>query len=150
MKKIHEGLTVIEYDKARNNSTQGGYKYLIRGKFLEGNTAFRTDKGFQDWLQRSNLRLQFIKTSATYGSEERTRIHVYETIGTIEENMFWKLEELPEIAIKYKGLCNGSVVDCYYIHTENGSKIYKPNPNAKEVYKPLQVDEHMEFIKNYG
>src|SRR5699024_11779541 len=81
---------------------------------------------------------------------ERTRIHTYETIGTIEENMFWKLEELPENAIKYKGLCNGSVVDCYYIHTENGSKIYKPNPNAKEVYKPLQFDEHMEFIKNCG
>src|SRR5699024_11078237 len=102
MKNIHEGLTVIEYDKARNDNTQRGYKYLIRGKCLTGNTAFRTDKGFQDWLQRSNLRLQFIKTSATYGGEEIKRVHMHETIGTIEENMFWKLEELPEDATQFK------------------------------------------------
>ena len=60
------------------------------------------------------------------------------------------MEEIPEDAIKFKGLSNGSLVDCYYIHTEKGSDIYKPNSNAKDVYKPLPLKEHIEFQRING
>lgn len=145
MIRTHENLEITAYDKPRNNTVQGGYKYLISNK-----SAFKTDKGFQDWLQRSNIKLQFIATRYAKEGEENVKIHTYATEGIIEEKMFWKQEELPENAIQYKDLCNGSIVDCYYIHTENGSQIYKPNPNAKEVYKPLPIDEQIEFIIKNG
>lgn len=148
--RTYNDLTVIEYDKARDNVIQGGYKYLIKGRYLVGYTAFKTARGFNDWLQRSNLKLEFKDTSVMYRGEEKTTAHIYEAKGTIEESSFWKKEELPENAVLFKGLSNGSLVDCYYVHTASGSKIYRPNPNAKEVYNPLPVSEHLELIKTKG
>jgi hypothetical protein len=62
---------------------------------------------------------------------------------TIENKYFWALDELPSDAKQYTGLSNGSLVDCYY--TEDC--IYRPNPNAKEVYNPLPISEHIAFMR---
>lgn len=148
--KRYENLTVIEYDKARNDGVQGGYKYLIKGDFLIGYTAYKTDKGFNNWLQRSNLKLEYDKTSNIYKKEEKITAKIYSAYGVIEEQYFWDMEEIPENANTFKGLSNGSLVDCYYIHTENGSKVYKPNPNAERVYKPMPIKEHLEFQEVNG
>jgi hypothetical protein len=145
MIRKYEQIMVIEYDKARNDNIQGGYKYLIRGQAFTPYTAYKTDKGFKDWLQRSNLTLEYIETKSLEGDGETMTAKIYTASGTITDNLFWSMEELPENAIQYKGLSNGSLVDCYYIHTENGSEIFRPNPNAKEIYKPLPIDEHIEF-----
>lgn len=52
---------------------------------------------------------------------------------------FWSIEQLKEMSKgqrlkKFKGLSNGSLVDCYVGIGENVVDIYRPNPNAKEVY----------------
>lgn len=63
---------------------------------------------------------------------------------------FWKRSDVPENALPIKALSNGSIVTCYYVVTENLVTIYRPNPNAKEVYQPLPIDQHLAHRKIYG
>jgi hypothetical protein len=50
---------------------------------------------------------------------------------------FWDIKEVPKEAKPYYDLCNGSYVQCYILDKGNEVITYKPNPNAKEVYQPL-------------
>ena len=63
---------------------------------------------------------------------------------------FWKLEDLPRGAKPIKALSNGSIVDCYFTNDGRNVIFYRPNPNAKDVYKPLSLAEHIEHTKKYG
>ncbi|MGL5327828.1 MAG: hypothetical protein ACRDD7_01075, partial [Peptostreptococcaceae bacterium] len=66
---------------------------------------------------------------------------------------FWSMEQLKELSNnaelkKLKGLSNGSIVDCYAEIKENEIIIYRPNPNAKEVYIKMDNEEDWEFRFN--
>lgn len=67
---------------------------------------------------------------------------------------FMSLEELEKktdgrTLKKVKGLSNGSIVDCYVEILHDIVNIYRPNPNAKEVYKPMDFDTEMEYRINH-
>ena len=64
--------------------------------------------------------------------------------------LFWNREEIPVDAKPIKALSNGSIVTCYYTNDGETITIYRPNPNAKEVYKPLSIEEHIAHVKTYG
>ena len=66
---------------------------------------------------------------------------------------FWNMEQLQEMSKgqklkKFKGLSNGSLVDCYVGIGENVINIYRPNPNAKEVYQKMDFAEELEYRRN--
>lgn len=124
------------------------YKYIIQ-KGWYAYCAYHTEKGFNDFLERCNIDLSKY-TPRVNETEENGKIETYYLDVQVEEVSFWKLEDIPVGAIKFTGLSNGSYVDCYYIHTENGAKIFRPNPNAKEVYKPMSIEEHIEFSRING
>lgn len=65
---------------------------------------------------------------------------------------FWDLSNLPKNRKPIKGLSNGSIVTCYFSKDSRSKKItwYRPNPNAKNVYKPLEIEEHIAHQKIYG
>lgn len=63
---------------------------------------------------------------------------------------FWDLSEIPEGAKKIKGHSNGSIVDCYILNDGETLHIYRPNPNAKAVYKPLPIEEHIKYMREHG
>ena len=63
----------------------------------------------------------------------------------IEEPYFWEMAQVPTKAKKIKALSNGSLVDCYYTINKRIVKIYRPNPNAKAVYQPLDIYEHISY-----
>ena len=70
-----------------------------------------------------------------------------------DKKSFWSLEELKERTNnaplkKLKGLSNGSVVDCYAEIKEDEIIIYRPNPNAKEVYQPMEFKEEINYRSN--
>lgn len=132
-------LTVVENPSSR---LHGGYKYLITNS-CTSYTAYRTDKGFQDFLTRCNIRMSEVKSETQ--TKEFGKVQTFDLIGEIDEKSFWSTSELPQNAIQYTDLSNGSLVDCYYVHTENGSVIYRPNPNAKDVYNPMPLNKHIEF-----
>ena len=61
---------------------------------------------------------------------------------------FWNKNEIPRGAKRIKALSNGSLVDCYYIKDKKNKTItiYRPNPNAKKVYKPLSLKKHIKYV----
>lgn len=61
---------------------------------------------------------------------------------------FWNLTDVPSTATKIKGLSNGSIVDCYFLREGDRLTIYRPNPNAKNVYKKMEFEKELEFRRN--
>ena len=66
---------------------------------------------------------------------------------------FWNMDQLQEMSKgqelkKFKGLSNGSLVDCYIGIGEDIIDIYRPNPNAKEVYNEMEFSAELEYRKN--
>ena len=59
---------------------------------------------------------------------------------------------LPKDAKPFTGLSNGSLVTCYLFNdtVNRVLNIYRPNPNVKEIYKPLTTAEHISFCRKYG
>jgi len=116
----------------------GGYKYLL----TDGATswsAYRTDKGFEAFLQRGGLKLKRGSWSPILNKQ-------------IEDRYFWRLSDIPDLdeCISYQDLCNGGLVTCYSHAAEDTVTIYRPNPNAKQVYNPLPLKAHTEYQRVYG
>lgn len=63
---------------------------------------------------------------------------------------FWTFDEIPSTAKPIKALSNGSIVTCYYVNDGKTITIYRPNPNAKAIYHPLCIDQHIAHTKVYG
>lgn len=136
----------MTYVEKPNLKLHGGYNYLVScGAY--GYVAFKTKKGFDSWLERCNLTLHLLEEKATsqYGVMKHYRV-----AGEVTEQYIWNLSELPAGAAKFKGLCNGSLVDCYYLQRANGVLVFLPNPNAKDIYKPYSLKERIEYMRVYG
>lgn len=68
----------------------------------------------------------------------------------IEDTSFWNTDELPDGAKPIKALSNGHIVTCYYYNDGKVVHFYRPNPNAKHVYKPLTTNDHIAHVRTYG
>ena len=53
-------------------------------------------------------------------------------------------------ATRFKCHSNGSIVDGYFLNENGRIKIYRCNPNAKDFYHPLPLEEHIAFCKANG
>lgn len=145
------------YDKIKNNISVGvtedeigcGYHFVVTHEGLSW-TAFRTANGFKEFIKRNNLKFKFIQGGNNHKMGGWYKYYVCISEGEIIENSFWNLDDIPQNAIKYKNLSNGSLVDCYYWNINNNTYDYRPNPNAKEVYKPLKIEEHIKYMSVNG
>lgn len=80
-------------------------------------------------------------------------IRFYELDKTIVNETsggFWSLDDVPEGYKPITALSNGSLVTCYFYNDGEVIHFMRPNPNAKDVYKPLDIVEHIKHIKQYG
>ena len=135
-------LYLTTYEMPKNQ-----YRHiLIKGVYSY--TAFRTDKGLNDFIKRTGA--NFVKQNEVMTADHgKVQDFTAETIE-IQEKLFWKMEEIPENAVKYTDLSNGSLVDCYYTNENDVYTQYRPNCNAKEVYKPMELKQHIEYmLTNY-
>lgn len=124
-----------------------GYKYIITLDSISYE-AYKTEKGFKFFVKSRNLKL--IKTS-DQETKQYGRVETFtDEITTIDDRYFWELSDIPNNAVKFTGLSNGSLVDCYYLNEGNKTTIYRPNPNAKEVYKPLDLNAHIAYMRENG
>lgn len=89
------------------------------------------------------------ETSTSFGKYQRYTMdkNIVEPLGY---GGFWKLADLPDGVKPIKALSNGSIVTCYYLTMDDRIELYRPNPNAKEVYKPLDINEHIAHQRIYG
>ena len=67
-----------------------------------------------------------------------------------EEKYFRKLSEVPNEAKPIKALSNGSIVTCYFLNDGKIIHWYRPNPNSKNVYKPMTLQQHIRHCEVYG
>lgn len=128
-------------------TSEYGYKYVITRDYTSW-TACRNDNEFRYFLQNTGLKI----------NPEHTQIHDLRQQGkgriittafcprNIEETYFWNIDEIPQNAVHFIGLCNGSYVNCYTLIEESKTTIYKPNPNAKSVYLPYEHKETRERL----
>ena len=114
-------MIIYEYEKP----TKYGYQYIV------GNIgAFRIEKEYLSCLKNLNIKLKFRETRVT--NDDVIKIYTAEKI--INNISFWKKEEVEGFK-KVVGLSNGSKVDCFINEINDIEvEIYRPNPNAKEVY----------------
>ena len=66
------------------------------------------------------------------------------------DGYFWNKEDLPAGARPIKALSNGSIVTCYFLNDGDTVTIYRPNPNAADVYDPMNISQHVAHCQVYG
>jgi len=69
----------------------------------------------------------------------------YKINGALWDVNFRSMNEIPVGAKKVIDLSNGSYVECYIAKIENNMAIFRPNPNDKDIYKPLPLSEHIKI-----
>lgn len=108
---------------------------------------FNTMEQLQEFLEITGLKIEKTEEKQTLNNG---LLEIFSLSHNIkEEGYFWKFEDVPNTAKKIKGLSNGSIVDCYFLTDETTLYIYRPNPNAKEVYKPMKLEEEIEYRRTH-
>ena len=113
----------------RAYQTVAGLKYFLKNFGLEIDARLTQ---YHDYTSTGNGRL------VTMTCKEK---RVIDDFGG-----FWDISEVPEDATPYYDLCNGSYVQCYILDKGNEVITYKPNPNAKDVYTPLDYSAFRRLI----
>lgn len=116
-----------------------------------------TIKQFGDFFNIASFKTkeQFNRYCATLGikytlHEEKDEYNHYTISHDFKKKYFWKLEDLPIGCKPMKMLSNGKIIDSYFRTTEKEIEIYKPNPNAKDVYKPITLEEQIAHLNKFG
>lgn len=113
------------YYKNRGSKVVVRYDY---GQYIF--EEFKTIKRFKEWASYIGL---------TYHKRNNGR---YFTDQFLESKYFWSTDELPDGCKPIKAYCNGSKVRCYIHNDGTTITYYRPNPNAKEVYVPMEQDAY--------
>lgn len=129
-------ITVVAY---LDGETSGcGYKFVVQQDCTAW-TAYRTNRGFKRFLELTGLEIDPSKTKywdCTAVGHGRRVFMQCNPRKVNDHKSFWNRSDVPEGARKFIGLSNGQYVDCYVVSNAEEATIYRPNPNAKEVYKP--------------
>ncbi|MGF2713924.1 hypothetical protein ACQUY5_16715 [Bacillus cereus] len=99
---------------------------------------FNTKTQLDSWAKALGITLTHVDTNSS-------GVTTYRIDQAIREVLFWYPQELPQGVKRHKGVSNGSVVDCYVYVQQGVTTVFRPNSNAKEVYKPLTIEERIAF-----
>lgn len=142
MKIKYDCLYAVEYSKPYLMN-EYGYKYVIPDLY----TAFKYDKGFEHFKEIYNLKIKKVEIKKYRNTNDDIKLIYFESIVIDEPLTFWKKKDIKKGMKHFIGLSNGSYVDCYYKHYKNYTLVMRPNPNAKEVYKPY---DNFSMNKEWG
>lgn len=153
--------------KTKISISEKVYNHYDVNNFMRREDQIIIHDGYQWYMGKIHNRkeleemLNFFKielTAVDYEVEYRTtgKITYYNLSKNINNSFiggFWSLEQLKEMSNgkelkKFKGLSNGSIVDCYAFIGEKVINIYRPNPNAKEVYVTMNIDDEINYKRN--
>ena len=123
---------------------EDGYKSGRCSVVIENNSA---DQSVQDEWKYNYSKAYDEKASKK--AREKARLWLDNCWKDFHQAYSISSENLQK-ATKFKFLSNGSIVDGYFLNDGKRIKIYRCNPNAKDFYKPLSTEEHINFQKTYG
>ncbi|WP_000021914.1 hypothetical protein, partial [Bacillus thuringiensis] len=101
---------------------------------------------FVDWVKLLQINLQSLHVI----EEECVYINTSYGDRIIEESLYWNEEEIPQGAVKCKGVYSEQVVTVYVSFKEGTTCIHYPNPLSPIWHMAVQEDELNSFIKQHG
>lgn len=122
-----------------NKSTEQGANYVFCCPLAQCITC-HTKKRFSEILEILGGKINIVEQKI----DEQGNGFIFMNIDRyINESLFWDMSELPVNANSFIDYANGELVNCYYyqVPDTNITNIYRPNPNAKNVYKPYKYSE---------
>lgn len=128
------------------STSECGYRYLIcsvEGSFDPGTKlAFKTPSGLKYFMQNYGLTIDkatVIENDMRSIGRGRT-VQFYFKPRKVVCQFFWKLAEIPDGAKPFVALVNGNYVTNYAFDNGGETLIFKPNPNAADVYIPYDYE----------
>jgi hypothetical protein len=126
-----------------------GYRFIVTKGYTSWR-AYQTVAGLKYFLKNFGLEIDASRTeyidSRHLGNGRWVNMTCKEKKVDDDFRGFWDISEVPQGAKPYYDLCNGSYVQCYILDKGDEVITYKPNPNAKEVYKPLDYSAFRKLI----
>ena len=123
-----------------------GYRYIIySGSCMYHFFSSNSEKAYKRIIKKLGF-----KTEKSREEEISDNFSMKWLEGEITNISFTKKEQLPKKAKAIKALSNGSIVKCYYLRQGKELLFFRPNPNCKEIYKPLSIKKHIKHVLKYG
>ena len=115
----------------------GGYRFIVQ-KDHSAWKGFKTVAGLKYFMNGYGLRIDPSQTEIndlrSKGNGRNVACMCFPK--RVDSVSFWDKKEVPADAKKHIAIVNAEFVDCYIVDNGQEAIVYKPNPNAKKVYKP--------------
>lgn len=144
-------VTFLEHPEfSENYNRYDGYKNpVILHKNWEWHLGrFPNMEKLNDFLTFAGLKLGNLVKEENKG--ECGMFRMWEIDSKIDDCGFTNLADLPKESKPFIGLSNGRLVTCYLWNDGNTLHIYRPNPNIKDIYNPLSIEEHIAYCRENG
>lgn len=105
---------------------------------------------FDEFIEKFGIKLtESVENS--YQSERYGKVTFYWLDKIFKDSFYFtSLDQIPENAKPLKLLSNGSIVDGFYTDENNVITFWRPNPNCKDIYKPMELEEHIAYQQAHG
>lgn len=137
----------------KEKTEKNPYKVVIMQDTMFHFASFNNMEQFKKFLVIFDVKLEYLKT---YNPGTPSEVKHYRTNYFLDGKRYHSFWKYPRMNTKHrkfiKALSNGSIVNCILERNEKDKIIYlkRPNPNAKDVYCPLDTWAHIEYQKEYG
>lgn len=145
----HTYLTVSEHTCRTHRST-----CILHNGWQWYHADFNDKNIMMDLLEFFECELTEVDKKYYPDTGNLTFFNVSKDIISESGRSFWTKDEAMERinGRRYKsflGLSNGSIVTCYAVfNDDNTIEILRPNPNATEVYKRMELEKEIEYRRN--
>lgn len=114
----------------------------------------KDEKQLEDFLKFFEIELSSIHDEVYHATTGKIIFYnLTKNLNSTCDGGFYSIEHLTELSNgqqlkQFKGLSNGSIVDCYAGIGEDVIDIYRPNPNYKDVYKRMEFQDELQYRRN--
>lgn len=140
-------LLVINEDKQRKHHNRpiyiNGYSGFNAASFIDMAHLERS-------IEEFSLDIDLVKPCSVHYNDLDGKTTIYKCFNNFYNPYFWSINELPEGCKKIKGYSNGSIVDCYFLKNGLDIIVFRPNPNATNIYNPMSLDDLIKFNRAGG
>ena len=141
MEQVYPQLNLEIIAKKNPFTGRLGKKEFCVKSGIYGYEGFETQKKLDAWLSRLGLKAILVDEI----KDENKEYALFTIEGQIVERLFWDLSEIPVNADMFVGRSNGTEVHCFSLKTDFGAIVWRPNPNAKQVYRKFSLQEYAKF-----
>ncbi len=125
--------------------------YIVKsgdGMFFHA-ASFYEKFQFDEFIEKFGITLtespELSSVSDRYG-----KVTFYYLDKIFKDASFVEIGQVHASAKPIKLLSNGCIVDGFYTDENNIITFWRPNPNCKDIYKPMELEEHIAYHLSHG